>query len=598
MERFNLPPRRVPSQARPYRAPGRFHMLVFAGGLVVLALGVVGWMAQGGPQAFEELVVVLDLTIGGTILCTGSLVGRARSAEARRTAQLSMLQQVARRMTASLTPEDVGRAVVEETRRVIDYHNARVYLLEPPDDLVPIAFEGRVGAYDKVDLEILRTKVGTGFTGWVAQHRTPIRSGNAQRDPRGVTIVGTDTVEESMLVVPMQTDDILVGVVTLSKLGLHQFDDQDLHLLMTLADQAATAFTRARHLAEADRLTTELRQLLEMSSALSRSLDPAAVADLIATHIARAVGSASAEISLWDPVEDRLRTLGCHPASLRGQVGDTYDLARFPLTRRVLEQRIIATVDAADPDADPAEVSLLRSEGNGGLVMLPLVAKDQGIGLVELTFPGPPITDPGLITLARTMAHEAAMALDNARLYETARNLADRDPLTGFHNHRYLHERLTEEVVRATRTRQPLSVLMLDLDDFKLVNDSFGHLYGDRMLVHVADLMRSALRLSDVPARYGGDEFAVILPDTPREGAARVADRLLEAFRGSPFAADGRQSLPVGASLGIATYPDDGRTATELIMVADRGLYDAKNAGGNLVWSGGDAQVEVAGGAG
>ena len=110
-------------------------------------------------------------------------------------------------MSGSLAREDVGRAVVEETRRVIDYHNARVYLLEPPDTLVPVAFEGRVGAYEKVDLDILRTTVGTGFTGWVAQHRVPLKVDDALADPRGSTIPGTDAVEESMLVVPMLHDD-------------------------------------------------------------------------------------------------------------------------------------------------------------------------------------------------------------------------------------------------------------------------------------------------------------------------------------------------------------------------------------------------------
>jgi diguanylate cyclase (GGDEF)-like protein len=191
------------------------------------------------------------------------------------------------------------------------------------------------------------------------------------------------------------------------------------------------------------------------------------------------------------------------------------------------------------------------------------------------------------------MAHEAAMALENARLYETARNLADRDPLTGFFNHRYLHERLSEEVVRAVRTRRPLSVVMLDLDDFKLVNDTFGHVYGDRVLVHVADLVRSTLRASDVAARYGGDEFALILPETGLEDAARAAERILDALAASPFAADGRRAFPIGASIGLATHPRDGRTATELIAVADAGLYGSKDAGGNRI-TGGETAVAQA----
>ena len=129
-------------------AHARLHTIAFFGGLLILVLGVAGWAFGGGPESIEDIVLVLDLTIGGTLLATGALVGRARAAEARRNAQLEVLQHAARRMSLSLSPEGVGRAVVEETQRVIDYHNARVYLLEPPDDLVPIAFEGRVGAYE------------------------------------------------------------------------------------------------------------------------------------------------------------------------------------------------------------------------------------------------------------------------------------------------------------------------------------------------------------------------------------------------------------------------------------------------------------------
>jgi diguanylate cyclase (GGDEF)-like protein len=242
---------------------------------------------------------------------------------------------------------------------------------------------------------------------------------------------------------------------------------------------------------------------------------------------------------------------------------------------------VVAIVDADDPAADPAEVGLLRQDGNRALAMLPLVAKNQSIGLVELLSKTPMRWDDQRLQLARTMANEAAMALENARLYEDARNLADRDPLTGFYNHRFLHERLGEEVVRAQRARRPLGVLMLDLDDFKLVNDTFGHLFGDRVLTWTAEIIRSTLRGSDIPARYGGDEFAIILPETDHDEAVRAAERILDAFRNRPFVGEQRGPVPISASIGVATYPDTGRTPTDLIAAADRALYTVKREGGH-----------------
>ena len=255
----------------------------------------------------------------------------------------------------------------------------------------------------------------------------------------------------------------------------------------------------------------------------------------------------------------------------------------------MLEKQVTVIVDANDPTADRAEVELMRSDGNTVLAMLPLVAKGQSIGLVELISNGPVTFDDERLGLARTMANEAAMALENARLYEDARSLADRDPLTGFYNHRFLHERLGEEVVRTQRARRPLSVLMLDLDDFKLVNDTFGHLFGDRVLTWTAELIRSTLRGSDIPARYGGDEFAIILPETDGTEARRAAERILEAFRDHAFVGEQRGPVPIGASIGVATFPAEGRTATELIAAADAALYRVKRDGGHDVAGAGDA---------
>ncbi|HEY8988100.1 MAG TPA: diguanylate cyclase, partial [Candidatus Limnocylindrales bacterium] len=486
------------------------------------------------------------------------------------------LQAASARLSRAEGTEAVGRAIVEETGRIIDYHNARVYVLEPPDALVPIAFEGRVGEYDKVDFDLLRTDLGHGFTGWVGQHGEALLVPDANDDPRGASIPGTDDVDESMLVVPMRYDDAVVGVITLSKLGLNGFDAHDLRLLSILADQAATALESARNLARSRALAGELRLLLDVSSQLAASLDPHQVANVLAGHLARVMAVDECWISRWDRDDQRVVSLGHFPIVPHEELEPFFEISAYPRTRQVLEEQAMVTIDVADLGADPAEKKLLAAAGNRSLVMLPLVANGEAIGLIELMAKAPIELDADRLSLARTIANEASIALENARLYEEARALADRDPLTGFYNHRYLHERFGQEAVRARRAHRPLSLLMLDLDDFKLVNDTFGHVLGDDVLRWTADLIRRTLRASDVPARYGGDEFAILLPDSGAEEAALTAERLVAAFAETAFTTSSRLAVPIEISVGAATFPTDGRTAAELIAVADAGLYRMK----------------------
>ncbi|SCL26953.1 diguanylate cyclase (GGDEF) domain-containing protein [Micromonospora nigra] len=194
--------------------------------------------------------------------------------------------------------------------------------------------------------------------------------------------------------------------------------------------------------------------------------------------------------------------------------------------------------------------------------------------------------DDDLVTL-RTFAGHAAVAVDNVRMHEEAQRLSLTDPLTGLWNYRYLRESLRREVERASRFGRMLSVLALDLDRFKQVNDSYGHAAGDAVLAEFARRVRGEIREVDLAFRQGGEEFVVLLPETDARGAATVAERLGAAVRGTPVPveghADARLAVPITVSIGIAVYPDHATTGGQVLEAADEALYAAK-AGGRDTW--------------
>ena len=168
------------------------------------------------------------------------------------------------------------------------------------------------------------------------------------------------------------------------------------------------------------------------------------------------------------------------------------------------------------------------------------------------------------------------------KLQATLEQMVVNDPLTGLHNRRYLMDRLLQEMQRSDRHGEPLAFAMLDLDSFRPINDQYGHVIGDKVLRAVGNAIAKSIRVSDIAARYGGDEFGVILPQTPPEGAMRVCERLLRTISELILQDENGKSCRVTASLGLAYYPaDDVETPEDLVHSADGALYGAKRSGKN-----------------
>jgi diguanylate cyclase (GGDEF)-like protein len=211
------------------------------------------------------------------------------------------------------------------------------------------------------------------------------------------------------------------------------------------------------------------------------------------------------------------------------------------------------------------------------VICVPLRAKHRSLGVIQLiNCPMETFGDNELFFL-NALCDYAAIAIDNARAVERIQELTITDDCTGLYNARHLYKTLEAEVYRSARFGHEFSVIFIDLDHFKSVNDTHGHLVGSKLLAEVGYVIKSHLRLIDYAFRYGGDEFVILLPQTSKEAALIVARRLLEVMRLSEYMATEGLKLNVRCSMGLATYPEDAKSAHEIIRQADEMMYSVKN---------------------
>jgi diguanylate cyclase (GGDEF)-like protein len=237
------------------------------------------------------------------------------------------------------------------------------------------------------------------------------------------------------------------------------------------------------------------------------------------------------------------------------------------------------------PESD-GDLRLAASEPRAdSVIAVPLKSQGRVIGVLNLydRVDSDAFDDNDLATI-RSFANQATVAIDNVLLHQEAQRLSITDGLTGLWNYRYFQMNFDKEIERASRFQRPLALLIFDLDKFKQVNDVYGHQRGDSVLIELATRVKGAIREVDTLARYGGEEFVLILPETDLEGATLAAGKICELVRQRRFGAADEDPIRVTVSIGIAVYPEHGRSGATLVRSADAALYAAKEAGRDGYW--------------
>jgi diguanylate cyclase (GGDEF)-like protein len=526
-----------------------------------------------------------DWTDAETALARGfadqmaAAIGNARLVDSVRglAARLEAVQELALRLNRTRDLDEIASVIVEGAARLIDYDSIRVYRVDHEAAMCePIAFRGSFGGSTNPDRELLRVRIGEGLTGWSAAHNETVIAGDAAADPRALPRFLADE-PESIIVAPISFEDRVHGVIVVSATGRDRFGTDDETTLTIFAGYAAQAIVNSDHLEQLDRQRRELehqlasqRRLLEVNERLISMRDPKGVLEMIADSLKTIVPYDSLTIYRCD-FEAGVRRAVVARDRFADVILDYAGPIGAGITGWVIDHSEGVLSNAAHLDPRSVQIPGTPFEPEA-MIVVPVRVAGTVVGTLNVGRMGDADAhfSRNEFELVQLFAGQASLALENAEAHGAITVRAEHDALTGLRNHGSFQRELGEAA--ATAEGAAFAVLMLDLDSFKAFNDTCGHPAGDALLASVAEAMRAATRAGDTLYRYGGDEFAAILPGASRVEAFEVVERIRRGVSALPAPTGPRVTI----TAGVSCYPEDGVTKDELVAAADHSLYLAK----------------------
>jgi diguanylate cyclase (GGDEF)-like protein len=413
--------------------------------------------------------------------------------------------------------------------------------------------------------------VGKGIIGTAAKLKRPLYAPDVHKEPR---YIQGDPNTQSELSIPLIVRDEVVGVLDCQSDKLDAFDNETVDLLTLFATNAAIALQNSELYSRERRRTAQLEAIYKIAKQTTAVLDLEQLLETMCPLLIAAFAVDHVSIFLLDP-EGRL-VLRREHGRLKCRIREGEMLPGQPAyaqSFRALGQVLVVNEMSSEGGA---------CENTGSEASVPLVAFGQRLGLLVCSSARKSAFLPEDIQSLESVADILAIAIQNAGYVEKVRMQANVDGLTGTFNRRYFEAKIQEKIAEADRYLGKMSLLMLDIDRFKSVNDEFGHLLGDEVLKQITGLIAHNLRRIDLLCRYGGEEFAIIAPATIEGNAVVLAQKLRSLIEHHEFPGIPRA---ITVSFGLAEFPTHGKTRDALVRAADSALYAAKQFGRNRVTS-------------